>query len=296
MKRNRSWNLSGVAIGLLVVWTCLLISLIFLIRRAFLDQVGCFRVIVTIILVLILLCFFCVLYILAKQRKINVFRERMLNTMAHELKTPITSVGLASQLLLDESVEIDPPTRRMYLQMISDEAKTMESLLEEALMVFRSNKTQRERKDVHIHRMLKAVVEVHRLSLNERHGEVVFDFQAEKDVVFGDMVHLANSFSNLVDNAIKYNDGVPLITISTEVVGENIEIRFADNGIGIDKSDQRMIFEPFVRMNTDNAHYVKGFGLGLNYVLHVVKYHKGTIKVESELGKGATFIVSLPLK
>ena len=253
-------------------------------------------VITIIVLVLILFCFICLLFILLKQRKINIFRERMVHNMAHELKTPITSIGLASQLLLDDSVELDRPTEQMYLRMISDEVKTMETLLDEALMVFQSSKTQRERKDIYVHRLLKTVAEVHRLSLNECHGEIVFDFQAEQDVVFGDLVHLANSFSNLIDNAIKYRQGAPLITISTRTAGENIEIRFSDNGIGIDKADQKMIFEPFTRMNTDNAHYVKGYGLGLNYVLHVVKYHKGTIKVESELGKGATFIVSLPLK
>jgi two-component system phosphate regulon sensor histidine kinase PhoR len=149
---------------------------------------------------------------------------------------------------------------------------------------------------VYVHKLLKTVLEVHRLPLNECHGEVVFDLLANRDVVLGDLPHLANAFSNLIDNAIKYRKDNLVITISTRNVGDNLEIRFSDNGIGISRSDQKLIFEPFTRVNTDNEHYVKGYGLGLNYVMHVVEYHKGTIKLESELGKGSTFIVSLPLK
>ena len=250
----------------------------------------------TLILVLILLCFLGFIFLYYKQRKISAFRERMVHNMAHELKTPITSISLASQLLLDDSVEMDKSAEQTYLRMISNEAKTMEGLVDEALAVFRSNKVKRDRQDVFVHELLKTVTEVHRLSLNECHGKVVFDFRAEKDLVYGDLTHLANSFSNLIDNAIKYRKGDPLITISTKNVGDTIEIDFKDNGIGIDKSNQKLIFEPFTRINTDNEHYVKGYGLGLNYVWEIVKNHKGTIKVESELDKGTTFIVSLPLK
>ena len=112
----------------------------------------------------------------------------------------------------------------------------------------------------------------------------------------GDRDHLLNGFSNLIDNAIKYRNGDLVITISTKNVGNVIEIQFADNGIGIDKANQSLIFEPFARVNTENKHYVKGYGLGLNYLSQIVKYHKGTIKLESELGNGARFFVYLPLK
>lgn len=253
-------------------------------------------IVIVVLLIVILLSFISFFIILYRQRKINMFRERMVNNITHELKTPVTSISLATQLMLDDSIAMDREEALAYLRMISDETKAMQGLLEEVLTIFRNTQTQRERKDVFIHRLLTTIAEVHRLSLNECQGELVFDFQATDDVVFGDTVHLANSFSNLIDNAIKYRKGAPLITISTRNVGDTIEISFKDNGIGIDKSNQRIIFEAFARVNTDNEHYVKGFGLGLNYVLHIVKYHKGTIKVESELGKGTTFIISLPLK
>lgn len=264
-------------------------------KRFFWDQLVN-RIIMFFLLVLILLCFVSFFFILFKQRKINYFRERMVHNITHELKTPVTSISLATQLMLDDSIALDRESAHSYLRMISDETKTMQGLLDEVLTIFRNEQIQREREDVYVHKLLTTIAEVHRLSLNECHGELVFDFQATNDVVFGDTVHLANSFSNLIDNAIKYRKGAPLITISTRNVEDTIEISFKDNGIGIAKSDQKIIFEAFARVNTDNKHYVKGYGLGLNYVMHVVDYHNGSIKLESELGKGATFIVSLPLK
>lgn len=264
-------------------------------KRFFWDELAN-RIIMVILLVLILLCFVCFFFILFKQRKINAFRERMVHNITHELKTPVTSISLATQLMLDDSIAMDRESALSYLRMIADETKTMQGLLEEVLTIFRNTQTQRERKDVYIHRLLTTIAEVHRLSLNECQGQLVYDFHATNDVVFGDTVHLANSFSNLIDNAIKYRKDAPLITISTRNVGDTIEIRFKDNGIGIAKSDQKIIFEAFARVNTENKHYVKGYGLGLNYVQNVVKYHKGSIKVESRLGEGATFIVTLPLK
>lgn len=269
---------------------------LFDVENWFHDNVITGYIIVVLVLAVILGCLIGSFFIILRQRKINKFRETMVHNITHELKTPLTTISLASQLLLDDSVEKDEALRHSYLKMISDETKSMQDLVDEALAMFRNSKTFRERVEVPIHRLLPTVVEVHRLSLNECQAEVVFDLHADNDVVFGDLPHLANAFSNLIDNAIKYRKEHLVITISTKNVGDSIEIRVADNGIGIAKSDQKIIFEAFSRVNTDNAHYVKGYGLGLNYVLHIVEYHKGTVRVESELGHGATFIITLPLK
>lgn len=252
---------------------------------------------ITLLLILLLVCFISFAIIISRQRKLNEFRERMVNNITHELKTPLTTISLASQLLLDDTVEKTADVQHSYLRMISDETKAMQNLVDEALEVFRNTRTTRERTDIVVNELLTTVVEVHRLSLNECQGNVVFDLQASDDVVYGDLPHLANAFSNLIDNAIKYRSKDPLvITISTRNVDESIEISFKDNGIGISHENQKLIFEPFTRVNTDNKYYVKGYGLGLNYVMHIVEYHKGTIKLESELGKGSNFIITLPLK
>ena len=111
-----------------------------------------------------------------------------------------------------------------------------------------------------------------------------------------DRVHLTNIIFNLIDNAIKYTKQHPEIVVTTYNTAEGIMIEVKDNGIGISKENQRKIFDKFYRVPTGNVHNVKGFGLGLSYVLAVVLKHSGTISVDSELGKGSTFKVHLPFK
>ena len=254
---------------------------------------------VTIILLLLslLYCFIVFIIIIIRQRKLNEYRNNMLNNITHELKTPITTISLAMQMLQDQSVQKDENSTHEYLNMISEESDSLLNMIDEVLTIFRSEKMPSKiLKEVEIHALIKQAINNYQLQLDQCNAKVDFDFRAERDVVMGNSGHLLNGISNLIDNAIKYRNGDLVITISTVNVGNTIEIRFKDNGIGIDKSDQQLVFEPFARVNTSNEHYVKGYGLGLNYLSQIVNYHRGTIKVESELGKGATFIVSLPLK
>ena len=118
---------------------------------------------------------------------------------------------------------------------------------------------------------------------------------ATKDLIRGDKAHLTNVFYNVLENAIKYRkDGALLIILSTVNTAKGITISVKDNGIGISKDDQKMIFEKFYRVPTGNIHNVKGFGLGLSYVKIIVEAHRGNIKLESELGAGSNFEIFLP--
>ena len=250
-----------------------------------------------VLLAVVLLCFILVIALISKESRVVRMRSKVMNHIIHELKTPITTISLATQLLRDKSVDKDSETADSYLSMIDGESKSLQGLVEEVLMLVRSEKLpKRERREISVHELLREVVDVHRLLLNECQAEVVFDLQAERDVILGDRMHLFNAFSNLVDNAIKYRNGALVLQVQTRNDKNTIEIRIADNGIGIDEKDQKWIFEPFSRINTDNPNYVKGFGLGLSYVKYVADYHYGKIKVESKMGKGATFILSLPLR
>ena len=253
--------------------------------------------VITILFILLLCCFINFFFILLKQRKINIFREKMAHFIVHELKTPLTTINLSAQLLKDDSVVTDEAAKDSYLNMITEETKTLESLVDEVLTVLRNeNLPLTEMVDVEMHKLLEEVCKVHAPKLKECEAELAFDFKAEQDLVQGNYTHLFNAFSNLIDNAIKYREGKLELAISTRNLDNDIEIRVSDNGIGISKENLPLIFEPFSRFNTDNPHYVKGFGLGLNYVKHIVEYHKGTISVESELDKGTTFVLRLPLK
>lgn len=252
--------------------------------------------VIGLLLVLLLCCFVNFFYILLKQRKNELFREKMAYFVTHELKTPLTTISLSAQLLRDDSVAIDEDAKNTYLDIISEETETLKSLVEEVLSVFRAkNLPPTEMKEVEIHKLLKEVCKVYTPMLDEYKAKVEYDFRAESDVITGNYTHLFNAFSNLVDNAIKYRKDPLQLVISTRNIDKSIEIRVSDNGIGISKDKQSVIFEPFSRLNTDDVHYVKGFGVGLNYVKHIVEYHKGEVRVDSELDKGSTFTVNLPL-
>ena len=110
------------------------------------------------------------------------------------------------------------------------------------------------------------------------------------------MTHLSNIIHNLLDNANKYTIENPEIVISTDNMGEMLRIIVKDNGVGLSNESKKHIFDKFYRVHTGDRHDVKGFGLGLSYVKAMVNAHKGDIRVVSELGKGSSFIISLPLK
>ena len=253
--------------------------------------------VITLLFVLLLCCFINFFLAILKQRKISLFREKMAHFITHELKTPLTTINLSTQLLKDESVITDEAAKNSYLDVIAEETHVLESLVDEVLTIFRLDAVPvAEMQEVEIHQLLNKVYKVHSLRLEECQAKVSFDFKAENDRVMGNYTHLFNAFSNLVDNAIKYSNGKLQLLITTCNENENLVIHLTDNGIGIKKEYLPLIFEAFTRFNTDDSYYVKGFGLGLNYVKHIVEYHKGTVQVQSKWGEGTAFTITLPIK
>jgi two-component system phosphate regulon sensor histidine kinase PhoR len=133
-----------------------------------------------------------------------------------------------------------------------------------------------------------------KLLIDERNGKLTLELIAEKHVVFADCFHISNMLNNLFDNACKYSPMPPEITIKTYNKNGWIKIAISDKGLGIEKTDQKVIFQEFSRVNTGNVHNIKGFGLGLSYVWQIVELHKGKLHLESKLGEGSTFFIELP--
>ena len=146
-----------------------------------------------------------------------------------------------------------------------------------------------------IHTLIDAAKESFEINQVISGASITLNCQAPTDRLFVDEVHITNVIYNLLDNAVKYCNESPNISIETRCEKQYFVLTISDNGIGIQKEDLKLIFDKFYRVPTGNLHNVKGFGLGLYYVKLIVEAHEGIIKVKSNLGSGTSFELHLPL-
>lgn len=249
------------------------------------------------ILLVVLFCFISTISIIRKQDEIDKLKTNFVNSMTHEIKTPVATISLACQTLQDESIKKNETMLSTCLGIISEENDRIKQLVEEVLNLVRvGEKKSPNAIEMSVHKTIEDIAKMHELPAKGKGGEITLHLDAQDDVIVGDKIHISNAISNLIDNALKYGGEKPFVTISTKNKDEMIIISVKDNGIGIRKIDQHKIFDEFYRVDTGNIHDVKGHGLGLNYVKHVAEFHQGSIKVKSELHHGSTFIFTLPLK
>ncbi|NOY38076.1 MAG: HAMP domain-containing histidine kinase [Chlorobi bacterium] len=237
------------------------------------------------------------LYIMLQQKRLSDIKTDFVNNMTHELKTPISTISLASQMLKDQSITPEEKNLDHISQVIEDETKRLSHQVEKVLQmaIFDRGKLQLNLKEINIHKLLSHVINNFVLQVKNKDGRIMVNFQAKKYLLYVDEMHVSNLFSNLLDNAIKYTPDSPLIQVSTSDHNDGMVISVKDNGIGISKDNLKKIFDKFYRIPTGNIHNVKGFGLGLSYVQKVVEAHNGTIRVESQPGQGTRFIIVLPV-
>lgn len=238
--------------------------------------------------------------IIYQQRRISEIKNDLINNITHELKTPISIISLAVQALNDEDMIKIEGIRNNYINMIGQENKRLGSLVENILQsaVMEKGDFKMKFKHVNVNEKIDAALKSFKMRLSEKNFNVTLNLQAEPLVLEADETHFTNMIFNLIDNAIKYSkpgDKNPTLHIASYPKEGHLYLTVEDNGIGIGKEDQKKIFDKLFRVSTGNVHNVKGYGLGLNYVKSIVERHKGDIQVKSELGKGTTFTVKLPL-
>jgi two-component system, OmpR family, phosphate regulon sensor histidine kinase PhoR len=224
-------------------------------------------------------------------------KSDFVNNMTHELKTPISTISLASQMLKDKSIPIEDKNIDRISDIVSEEARRLSNQVEKVLQMakFDQGELKLKFREVHLHELIESVVSNFMLQVESKEGILIPSLHADNDLIYADPAHMSNVISNLVDNAIKYTIRTPEIFIETRSKENQINMIFRDNGIGISSSNQRRIFDKFYRIPTGNIHNVKGFGLGLSYVKKIVEEHQGTIKIDSELEVGSVFTICLPL-
>ncbi len=234
---------------------------------------------------------------LIKQKQISEIKTDFINNMTHEFKTPIATINLALDAIKNPKIFGDPEKVQRYLQMIRDENKRMHSQVENVLQISKLDKRElditKDQADVHV--VIEDAIEHINLIVEARNGTLTRHFEARRTTALLNDVHFTNVLVNILDNAIKYSPDEPVIEIHTENVKDFILIKIKDNGLGMSKNTQKKIFEKFYREHTGDIHNVKGHGLGLAYVKRVLDDHNAYIYVESEKGKGSTFIIKMHL-
>lgn len=247
---------------------------------------------------LILFCFLYTIYVIFRQKKISEMKNDFINNMTHEFKTPIATISLASDSINAERVKNDPEKVMRFANIIKEENNRMLSQVEKVLQMARIDKKEFELNisTFDLHSIITKAVEHANLKALKKDGVVISKLEADPSVIQGDETHISNIVYNLLDNANKYSPVNPHIEVSTKNVNGGVQMVVRDNGIGMTKEAQRHIFDKFYRVHTGNLHDVKGFGLGLSYVKALVTAHGGTVSVDSDLGKGSSFIVFFPFK
>ena len=250
------------------------------------------------LLLILIFCFGYTIHTILLQKKLSEMKTDFINNMTHEFKTPVATIMIASEALLDPELTSDKNRIDRLANIIYDENVRLGSHIERVLNIAKIDKGDLtlEHKEVEMNDLLAAIVDSMSLQLQKRNANIKLELQARQSAVMGDELHLSNIIFNLLDNANKYSPQNPQIKISTFNSGKNLIIRVADKGIGMSRDQLSKIFDQFYRIPTGNLHDVKGFGLGLSYVSNIVKKLHGTIKVRSEKDKGSEFEISLPLK
>ena len=234
---------------------------------------------------------------LLRQKKLSEIKTDFINNMTHEFKTPLATISLAVDALRNEKVLSQPEKMQYFSGIIKEENKRMnkhvETILQAALLDKQELKL--DMRVVEVNNLIQNALNNYQLQIKDKEGKVELQLTNGNHEIVADEAHFTNMLSNLIDNAIKYSKEHLVLKISSVKSGHHIQIKVADNGIGMNKETTKRIFEKFYRAHTGNIHNVKGFGLGMSYVKTVIDVHKGRIKVDSTLGKGSCFTVEVPL-
>ena len=232
---------------------------------------------------------------LREERRLSNLKTDFINNMTHELKTPLSTITVAGKTLEMPQIRSDDVKILETAKLIGKQSVHLNQLINMILEISMWERTQfqLDKKTVKIEEIMNDVVDSFK-SGGGNHATISqkYDFKvAEIDL---DVVYFTTLVNNLLSNAVKYSDKDPVIDIEGFTVEDNVCIKFADNGIGINKTDQKHIFDKFYRASTGNIHKFKGLGLGLYYVKKIVEAHGGNVTVSSKTGKGSTFTVILP--
>jgi len=227
------------------------------------------------------------------QRNLIMTTNEFINNLTHELKTPVFSIGVASKILHDKVGDEHKELVHIIRNQVDRLKSQIDKVLELASIENKKNFIKKSKLDFKPV-LLKLISEFKELS-NLENIEFVAKIEGDNYILNCEASHLENALNSVLENSKKYTSNSAKINFLSYIENNNLIIKIKDNGIGISEEDMRKIFEKYYRVSSGDLHNVKGYGLGLNYVKRIINLHDGKIKVESKLGEGSEFIISLPL-
>jgi len=223
---------------------------------------------------------------LIKQKKVSDVKTDFINNITHELKTPLATLGISTKILEQKDIRENEQNFNAILNTISRQNNRLQSLIDQVLAnSLAENEIELQKEKINTEDFLFSIIEDFKIGYPKISIET--DFQTQKTILVLDKFHLTTAILNVLENAVKY--GSSKITVKTKKHQEQFSISIEDNGIGISKNKQALLFEKFYRVEQGNLHNTKGLGLGLYYVNQIIKAHQGSVAVMSDLGKGAVF-------
>jgi two-component system phosphate regulon sensor histidine kinase PhoR len=276
-----------------------LVLIIYDMQDFVMRYVGWMIAVAVLFTLILITAFYLTVRTILTQKKLSEMKTDFINNMTHELRTPLATIAIAVDTLKNEKIIGNKEQLLAIGQIIKNENLRMNTQVEQILQAAQLdiNQVLKGKVDLHVHEMMKKMQDKFALQVTEKNATVTYTLEANSDTVFGHPVHFMNMISNLIDNALKYSkeDIDPVIEVGTYNHHNNIVITVKDNGIGMTKDTVSKIFDKFYRAHTGDVHNVKGFGLGLNYTRKMVEAHNGKIDVESSLGQGSLFKITIPL-
>jgi two-component system phosphate regulon sensor histidine kinase PhoR len=244
------------------------------------------------VLVLVAVCFFAyALFVILRQKHLSEVQRNFVNNMTHELQTPISTIRIAADVLNTEVIVSQPERHKRYVHIVQEEILRLQSQVEMVLSMAKaeSNTLLLRKERIDVHQVVESI-------LLPFEGRIQLDLAAMTPFVEADPFHFRNMISNLIDNALKYSPGKPDVWLKTVNRRNCLILSVEDKGLGIAPEFQKKIFTKFFRVPYGDVHNVKGSGIGLSYVKQIVKSHHWHLELESELGRGSVFRVSIPQK
>jgi two-component system phosphate regulon sensor histidine kinase PhoR len=233
---------------------------------------------------------------LLQQRRLTAIKNEFIGNITHELKTPIATVNVAIEAMKNFNALQNPERTQEYLDISANELQRLSLLVDKVLSLskFEKNEIEFKKESFDLLQLIKEVIDSMKLQFEKQHAVTTLHATGTGFIMQADRRHISSVIYNLLDNALKYSREDPVIDVHIIDRSQYLELRVSDNGIGIAHEYQHKIFEQFFRVPSGDRHNIKGYGLGLSYVNYIVQSHQGFIEVESESGKGSTFIVKLP--